>query len=141
MAEDHHQAGQDARGRGEADQRLEEQGHDASPEQLALYQGPPATPDTAKLAAPHVPAVCFGVIARMQVECFKTRPLEIWTTLRRVQRPVECRVSRLSMVLMGRDESEDRNRNSGECAPRAAGAQFGGITLESGPAEARNALV
>ena len=63
VADEHHQAGQDA-GRGsEADQGLDEQGHDASPKDQALNKEPTAVAAVAKLVDLCLPPVCFGVIA------------------------------------------------------------------------------
>jgi hypothetical protein len=80
MADEYHQAGQEAAGGGERDERFEEQSHGASPKE-ALGK-PTAAGSTAKFVAPFLPDLCFGMIARDWVECFRRRVVAIGTATR-----------------------------------------------------------
>src|SRR3954454_11663307 len=61
-----------ARGGREADQRLEEHRHGATPNEQALNKGRTAAGAKAKVDARLLPALCFEMIAPARLECFRT---------------------------------------------------------------------
>src|SRR3954452_8554919 len=69
-----------ARGGREADQRLEQHRHGATPNEQALNKGRTAAGAKAKVDARLLPAVCFEVIAPARFECFRTGLRECRTT-------------------------------------------------------------
>src|SRR3954451_17411479 len=72
MATQQHQAGQDRGRSGEADERLEEHRHGATPNEQALNKGRTAAGAKAKVDARLLPALCFEMIAPARFDCFRT---------------------------------------------------------------------